>query len=149
MVKVHPKTLTPVPENAVAKPPEKQPERHRKETIPRALREQVWIRTAGRQFEIQCPIHWCRNIVTVFDFHVGHNIPERAGGTLDLENLKPLCARCNLSMGSLYTIETWNRMVAPEVTKCGCFLWSRQSKTENVRKPQPVQGSKAKNAKPS
>lgn len=142
-MKVYPEPLTPVPEDAIAKPPE----RHRKETIPRALREQVWIRTAGRQFEIQCPIHWCRNIVTVFDFHVGHNIPERAGGTLDLENLKPLCARCNLSMGSLYTIDEWNHMVTPEVPKHGCFPWFRQ-KTDTETQ-QPVQGSKAKNAKPS
>jgi 5-methylcytosine-specific restriction endonuclease McrA len=124
MVKVYPDPLTSLPENNVAKPP-----KQRKETIPKAVREQVWIRTAGRQFEVQCPIHWCRNTITVFDFHVGHNIPEKDGGTLELDNLKPLCARCNLSMGSNYTIDAWNKLVAPEVTSSGCFPWFRPVKS--------------------
>ena len=51
-----------------------------KSTIPKALREQVWMRTAGRQFDIKCPIRWCENRITAFDFHVGHNKPEAAGG---------------------------------------------------------------------
>jgi len=97
----------------------------RKETIPRALREQVWIHTAKTQFSIKCPVHWCNNKITVFDFHVGHNIPEAKGGTLALQNLKPICARCNLSMGSRYTIDEWNHLV-PEVseTRHGCSVWN-------------------------
>ena len=45
--------------------------------------------------------------MNVFDFHVGHDIPESKGVTLDLENLKPICARCNLSMSDTYTIQEW------------------------------------------
>ena len=27
----------------------------------------------------------------IFDFHVGHDQPESKGGTLDVDNLKPIC----------------------------------------------------------
>ena len=48
-------------------------------------------------------------MISVFDFHVGHDQPESKGGTLDVNNLKPICARCNLSMSDKYTIEEWNK----------------------------------------
>ena len=37
-------------------------------------------------------------------FYVGHNKPESRGGTLSINNLKPICSRCNLSMSDNYTI---------------------------------------------
>jgi len=33
-------------------------------------------------------------------FHVGHVISEKAGGTHEINNLRPICASCNHSMGS-------------------------------------------------
>ena len=48
------------------------------------------------------------NTINVFNFQVGHNIPESKGGTLSLNNLKPICGRCNFSMGNNYTIDEWN-----------------------------------------
>ena len=91
-----------------------------KERIPRALREQVWLTWAGRRFERRCLVPWCKNVMTVFDFHVGHNIPESRGGATELANLRPICARCNLSMGAQYTIEDWGRLSAEPV---GCWCW--------------------------
>ena len=81
--------------------------KYRKANIPKALREQVWLQTFGKIFEHSCHIEWCNNIINVFDFHVGHDIPESKGGTLTIDNLKPICARCNLSMGDNYTIGEW------------------------------------------
>jgi hypothetical protein len=78
-----------------------------KKNIPKALREQVWVTYAGRRFERKCLIPWCQNIMTVFDFHVGHDTPESAGGATNIQNLRPICARCNLSMGADYTIQQW------------------------------------------
>jgi 5-methylcytosine-specific restriction endonuclease McrA len=88
-----------------------------KATIPKALREQVWMKYVGNAFDAKCHIRWCRNCITAFDFHVGHNIPEAKGGTLALENLRPLCARCNLSMGSQYTIDEWQRLGSTETVE--------------------------------
>jgi 5-methylcytosine-specific restriction endonuclease McrA len=82
----------------------------KKETIPRALREQVWIQNIGPQFEHKCLISWCQNIINVFDYHVGHNIPESKGGATNIKNLKPICARCNLSMGNKYSITEWAKL---------------------------------------
>ena len=84
-------------------------EHKRKDKIPKALREQVWVRYLGNKFKAKCPVIWCENVITTFDFHVGHNIPESKGGTIDILNLRPICARCNLSMSDNYTIDEWNR----------------------------------------
>ena len=78
-----------------------------KATIPKALREQVWLKNIGQQYQHKCLVDWCQNIISVFDFHVGHNVPESHGGKTDITNLKPICSRCNLSMGSQYSITEW------------------------------------------
>ena len=80
---------------------------YKKQNIPRALKEQVWIQNFGKKFEHTCYINWCSNKINVFDYHVAHNIPESKGGKLCLENLKPVCSRCNHSMSNNYTISEW------------------------------------------
>ena len=64
----------------------------------------------GRVFEGKCPVVWCPNVITVFDFQSGHNIPESKGGKTNIDNLLPICARCNLCMGDRYTIDDWSSM---------------------------------------
>lgn len=91
-----------------------------KERIPKALREQVWITYAGKRFEKKCWIPWCKNTMNVFDFHVGHNIPESKGGTLEIGNLRPICARCNLSMSDTHTISEWMSYAGPP--RCCGFI---------------------------
>jgi len=92
-----------------------------KAAIPKALREQVWIQYAGRQFERKCLVPWCKNTMTVFDFHVGHDVPEYKGGKTEIENLRPICVRCNLSMGSQYTIQEWAKLSKPAKPWYCCF----------------------------
>lgn len=81
-----------------------------KKNIPKAIREQVWLNIIGQKYESKCYISWCKNNMDVFNFHVGHDLPESKGGTLDINNLKPICARCNLSMSDNYTITQWNNL---------------------------------------
>ena len=83
-------------------------QKYKKKTIPKAVREQCWLAMFGKVFEHSCYISWCSNTINVFDFHVGHDNPESEGGTLDIDNIKPICARCNLSMSNIYTISEWN-----------------------------------------
>lgn len=92
--------------------PEQKPEpkpkgKQKKQRIPVALREQVWLKQMGHSFQGKCPTTWCQNTITVFDFQSGHNIPESKGGPTTLENLIPLCGRCNLSMGNEFTFDEW------------------------------------------
>jgi hypothetical protein len=94
----------------------------RKANIPKALREQVWISIFGKTFENECYVHWCVNKINVFDFHVGHDKPESTGGTLEITNLKPICARCNLSMANNYTIQEWSALSHEKhKKKCSVF----------------------------
>jgi 5-methylcytosine-specific restriction endonuclease McrA len=99
---------------------------YRKTKIPKALREQVWLKCMGEKFDGKCKVTWCKNRINVFDFQCGHNIPESKGGNTTLDNLVPICARCNISMGSQYTIDEWNTKFAPspvvETVKVGCMI---------------------------
>ena len=65
----------------------KKKKKYRKQTIPKAIREQTWLQTFGKCYEHKCYINWCENEVSVFDFHVGHDKPESKGGNLDVSNL--------------------------------------------------------------
>ncbi len=80
-------------------------------SVPRAIKEQLWIKAFGHVFENKCSISWCRNNITVFNFEVGHNIPKSKGGSNSLTNLVPICTRCNRSMSNIYTIDAWNRLL--------------------------------------
>jgi hypothetical protein len=103
----------------------------KKKRIPAALREQVWIQKSGRVFESKCKTSWCQNIITVFDFQCGHNIPESKGGETNLDNLEPICGRCNLSMSNVYTFNEWSSMhksknsLVKTVTCASCFSIGR------------------------
>jgi hypothetical protein len=83
---------------------------YKKANIPKAVREQVWLREFGRVYDHSCHVRWCQNMISVFDFQVGHDQPESKGGTLDLDNLRPICARCNASMSDTYTIQEWQEL---------------------------------------
>lgn len=94
--------------------------KYKKKHIPKALREQVWLHQFGKKFQHKCYVTWCHNVITVFNYHVGHNIPESKGGKTLLYNLKPICDRCNYSMGDHYTITQWNHLV--QTPKWCCIL---------------------------
>ena len=88
-----------------------------KKHIPQALREQVWITHFGKTFEHKCYINWCKNMLTVFDFESGHDQPESKGGKTSIENLYPVCGRCNKSMSNHYTIQEWQKFGIQEEGK--------------------------------
>ncbi len=83
------------------------PKRRRKQKIPKAIREAIWLRDYGHSFEGKCQTSWCSNTINAWDFQAGHNVPESKGGKTVIENLIPLCSRCNLSMSNSYTFSEW------------------------------------------
>ena len=89
-----------------------EPAKKRKAKIPASVQEAIWIQKMGKVFEGKCLVPWCPNLINVFDYHAGHNIPESKGGSIDPENLFPICARCNLSMGDRYTYDEWCKLGA-------------------------------------
>jgi 5-methylcytosine-specific restriction endonuclease McrA len=79
-----------------------------KKNIPKALKEQIWIKQFGTNtFRAKCPIDWCMNEITPFTYDCGHNIPESKGGETNIKNLIPICSKCNKSMSNNYTIDEW------------------------------------------
>ena len=78
-------------------------------TIPSKIRHECWIYRCGKVFKHKCLIKWCDNEINVWNFHCGHDAPDSKGGTLDLDNLYPICSECNLSMSNNYTIKEWNQ----------------------------------------
>ena len=86
---------------------------YKKKSIPKALREAVWLKHCGKAFESKCKTTWCPNTMTVYEFHAGHNIPESRGGATTIDNLVPICSRCNLSMGNTHTFKEWCERYRP------------------------------------
>jgi len=84
--------------------------KYRKQKIPIALRQACWVKQFGETYRHKCFVDWCHRNITCFDFEVGHNLPESKGGTLDLDNLRPICRQCNIGMGNTYTIDQWRQL---------------------------------------
>jgi 5-methylcytosine-specific restriction endonuclease McrA len=90
--------------------PKSETPKKRKEKIPAAVYEAIWTIKMGKVFQGKCLTTWCPNTITVFDFQAGHDIPESKGGPASIENLYPICSRCNQSMGDRYTYKEWCAM---------------------------------------
>lgn len=88
---------------------QKKPNRKQKSKIPLAMKQTVWVNQFGEVYKHKCVTKWCHRIITVFDFEVGHNIPESKGGATSPENLRPICRQCNIGMGNRYTIDEWSK----------------------------------------
>jgi 5-methylcytosine-specific restriction endonuclease McrA len=111
--------------------------RLRKQTIPKAVKEQLWLTHMGKRFEGKCRTSWCKNTITIFDFQCGHNIPESKGGATTLDNLVPICSRCNTSMSNNFTFNDWSLKYNPTVTNWkryfSCIIFKK--KIQSVEKP--------------
>ena len=145
----HTKQTPEIPENKHTKPIDKHLDKHldkhnknknipskvyitsRKEPIPKRLREVVWNTYNGDKYSSKCHVAWCNNIINVFNYQVGHDIPESKGGSLDIENLKPICGNCNLSMGNKYTITEWSKLI-PADSKHYIHNLVNTDKTDNT-----------------
>jgi 5-methylcytosine-specific restriction endonuclease McrA len=70
--------------------------------ISAALRKKVWYTYIGKQHGIS-PCLCCRSEeIGQLDFHVGHVVSIKEGGDTTINNLRPICSTCNLSMGSTH-----------------------------------------------
>ena len=81
-----------------------------KQKIPIKVKHELWKKHYGEVWRGKCTVSWCTTTYPVLssEWHAGHNIPESKGGTVSLNNLRPICASCNLGMGSELTIDQWD-----------------------------------------
>ena len=71
----------------------------KRKSIPKSLRNKVWDITIGKQQGVG-PCYCCKNEIDSKNFECGHIVAVKDGGTNTLNNLKPICATCNKSMGT-------------------------------------------------
>lgn len=87
----------------------------KKKSIPKALKNLVWDKNIGKEKGIgECYV--CKQELDSKKFHCGHIIAEKSGGETQLDNLKPICATCNLSMGT-QNMEDFKKMFFTEKIK--------------------------------
>jgi hypothetical protein len=72
----------------------------KKKSIPKKIKELVWNNHIGH--DVASAMCTCceKTPIKNTEFHCGHVLAEANGGTLDISNLRPICAGCNLSMGT-------------------------------------------------
>jgi hypothetical protein len=77
------------------------PIKTRKSKISQAIRIVCWNTYIGEEIgKAQCVC--CKtNFITQHNFHCGHVIAEANGGKVQVNNLRPICAVCNNSMGTM------------------------------------------------
>jgi len=73
---------------------------YKKQPIPSGVKTDVWNKYIGIEIgETKC-LCCGLNSITQREFHTGHIIPERHGGSSNIDNLRPICMKCNSSMGT-------------------------------------------------
>lgn len=80
----------------------------KRKTIPKKIRNLVWetyISKKDRLGKCFC----CRNKeISSDEWHCGHVISDKNKGKPEIENLRPLCSSCNLSMSDMNMYEFIN-----------------------------------------
>lgn len=79
--------------------------KYSKKNIPKAVKSHIWDHYIGRHINehrcLCCKKAYIRNT----DFVTGHVISEANGGTLEINNLRPICAVCNNGMGQMNMVD--------------------------------------------
>jgi hypothetical protein len=72
----------------------------KKKSIPKVVKDLAWDKWVGA--DVARTVCLCCGIkeIKMNSFHCGHVIAETNGGPTTVDNLRPICAACNLSMGS-------------------------------------------------
>jgi 5-methylcytosine-specific restriction endonuclease McrA len=71
-----------------------------KKKIPKKVKTDCWDTWMGKQNRKGICKCCNKQEIDISDFQAGHILSEKNGGTVDIDNLIPLCSQCNLSMSS-------------------------------------------------
>jgi 5-methylcytosine-specific restriction endonuclease McrA len=85
----------------------------RKKSIPKSLKKLVWDTWIGEAIGVTKCLCCKHQDIRQIEFHCGHVIAECRGGHTTVENMRPICAQCNLSMGSMNMKEFQQKFFQP------------------------------------
>jgi 5-methylcytosine-specific restriction endonuclease McrA len=72
----------------------------KRKSIPAPIKKMMWEKYVSKELRMgKCFCCQDKDILET-DCHAGHVISDKDGGRVELDNLRPICAKCNLSMGS-------------------------------------------------
>ena len=80
-------------------------EKRVKAKIPSKVRADVWNTYQDQNMAIGKCCCCKRATIKQADFEVGHVVAEACGGTMEINNLRPICSVCNKSMGRLNMVD--------------------------------------------
>ena len=69
-----------------------------KKSIPKILKDLTWQRWIGDEVAKAKCLCCGVNEIKMNSFHCGHVVSEAMGGPTTVDNLRPVCATCNMSM---------------------------------------------------
>ena len=79
----------------------KEKPKNKKKTIPKGVRDDSWNHWIGKdKGSHKCLVCNLKDI-SQNDFECGHIVAESKGGSTTVNNLKPICSKCNKSMGAM------------------------------------------------
>lgn len=70
----------------------------KKKTIPKKIKMMVWEKYIGNKIGTAKCMCCKTTDILQGEFHCGHMISQANGGETSIDNLRPICAQCNLSM---------------------------------------------------
>jgi hypothetical protein len=77
----------------------------KKNAIPKAVKQDVWNLYIGAHIMEHRCLCCKKTYIKNNQFHCGHVVAEKCGGSLEISNLRPICSSCNYSMGTEDMIE--------------------------------------------
>lgn len=90
-----PKTKAEKPAKAAK---DEKPEAVKKKSIPKVVKDLAWNKWVGEDVARTKCMCCGVNEIKMSSFHCGHVLAEANGGSMTVDNLRPICAACNLSM---------------------------------------------------
>ena len=83
----------------------KEKEPYKKQKIPKSVRTHVWDLYIGQHINEHRCLCCKKTLIKITNFDVGHVIAESNGGSLEINNLRPICSVCNHAMQSMNMID--------------------------------------------
>ena len=72
-----------------------------KKKIPKKIKELTWYKYIGKEIAVSLCMCCNETEICQMNFHCGHCVSEANGGSLEVDNMRPICSGCNGSMGSM------------------------------------------------